>query len=460
MSCPNKQDRTAMLRIVVLMSLLAAGTADAQPAEPGKPCVAEAVPGEFIVKLRDADPSTYAAFSLRLQTLGLEQLRPLTLIDAVVVRALPGTRLHSVPPGIMKFEAESLREKLQPDIEYIQPNYLWCAAGTPGDPLFSQQWALKRIGAPKAWDSVTGSRDVIVGVIDSGIDIRHPDLMANLWTNPRELPNFIDDDGNGIIDDLHGIRVENGSIIPDPTDTTGHGTHVAGIIGAVGDNDIGVAGVNWRVTLMALRFLNSNNQGNTADAIDCLKYGIENGVRIFNLSWGGGSYDRALEQALRTVGERGILVVAAAGFGAQDIDANPYFPASYDLENILVVMASDRSDERYTPSNMGCRTVDVAAPGVDILSTFSCKPYEAASGTSAATPHVTGAAALLLALRPDWSATELKRYLLNSADRIPELAGTSATGGRLNVEKAVEWTVNNRDPGSLETAACKDHIPP
>ena len=238
-----------------------------------------------------------------------------------------------------------------------------------------------------------------MAVIDSGIDYTHEDLAANMWQNPGEVPgNSIDDDGNGYIDDVPGIDTFNGD--SDPIDDNDHGTHVAGIVGAVGDNNIGVVGVNWQVQMMALKFLDSGGVGSVEDAIEALDYVIDMkvnhgiNVKITNNSWGGGAFSQALYDTVAAARDADILFIAAAGNANQDNDESPHYPSSFDLSNVIAVSASDHNDAKASFSQWGSVSVDVAAPGADILSTTRSNTYSTFSGTSMATPHESGLAAV------------------------------------------------------------------
>jgi subtilisin family serine protease len=264
-------------------------------------------------------------------------------------------------------------------VEWVEPNYLMHAQASAGDTYFYRQWGLSNIGqkingtagtagadldAPAAWDISTGDRHIVVAVIDTGCDLNHPDLAANIWTNPGEIPgNGIDDDGNQYVDDIHGWDFSDQD--NDPQDATGHGTHVAGIIGAEGDNARGVTGVAWRVSIMPLRFMNAFEEGSTADAIRAIDYALAMGAKIINCSWGSSSYSRALQNVMAGADA---LFICAAGNNSQDTDVHPFYPASFGEENILSVAASDTVDELAWFSNFGSATVDVAAPGAGIFS--------------------------------------------------------------------------------------------
>ncbi|HET8945499.1 MAG TPA: S8 family serine peptidase, partial [Candidatus Polarisedimenticolia bacterium] len=341
----------------------------------------------------------------------------------------------AVPEAIRRLEGA-------PDIAYAEPNYLLHATRIPDDPLFARQYSLLNTGqddgtpgadidATRAWDLSTGGASVVVAVIDSGIDLDHPDLASNLWTNPDEIPgNQVDDDGNGLVDDVHGWDFVNED--DDPHDDVGHGTHVAGIIAGAGNNAVGITGIAWRAQLMPLKFLDAGGFGTVADAIQAIDYAAAKGARILNASWGGGDYSTALLEAIREAGTREALLVAAAGNDGSDSDRAPFFPAGYAAPNIVAVAASDRRDRLASFSNFGGTTVDLAAPGVDVLSTLPGGRYGLASGTSMAAPHVSGVAALVLGLAPRMPAASLRRRLLEHAEPIVGLADKVATSARVN----------------------------
>jgi subtilisin family serine protease len=335
-----------------------------------------------------------------------------------------------------------------PAVQRAEFNYTVSLAEVlPNDPMFSELWGLHNRGlgggtfdadidAPEAWSTQTCSRDIIVAVNDTGIAHSHPDLAANMWVNPGEIPgNRRDDDGNGFVDDVYGYDFANGDGNPD--DDHLHGTHVAGTIGAVGNNGRGVVGVCWRVRLMAVKFLNASGYGSTAGAIKSIQYATAMGAHIMNNSWGGGPFSQALRDAIADANDAGVLFVAAAGNDGRKIDAVPFYPASYDVANVLSVAATDRNDRLAIFSNYGTKNVDLAAPGVAILSTMPGGAYGVLSGTSMAAPHVVGAAALVWSQDLSLDMSNVKALLLNSVDVIPTLSGKVATGGRLNVFNAL-----------------------
>lgn len=324
-----------------------------------------------------------------------------------------------------------------------EPDWLVFTTETPNDPQFSQLWGLHNRGqtggvvdadidAPEAWSRTTGSREsVVVGVIDSGVDYLHEDLAANMWRNPGEILNGKDDDGNGFVDDIHGYDFYQDDALP--SDGQSHGTHCAGTIGATGDNQIGVAGVCWKVRLMALRFIGTST-GTTSDAIQCQEYATLMGASLTSNSWGGGGSSVLLQDAIRDAGNANMLFVAAAGNNTRNLDELPHYPAAYSLENIISVAASTDLDELSDFSNYSETQVDLAAPGSSIYSTIP-GGYGFKSGTSMAAPHVAGALALALSIRPDEDAQALKTRLLGSVDLLPAFAGRTVTGGRLNLAR-------------------------
>ena len=368
---------------------------------------------------------------------------------------VPGLHEVRLAPGIDVDRAVAAY-RANPLVMYAEPNYRVHAALTPNDPGFGNLWGLNNTGqtggtpdadidAPEAWDHWTGNGSTIVAVIDTGVDYTHPDLAGNMWTNPGEVrDDGLDNDGNGIVDDYFGAnfvyRDASGNPTGDPYDDHYHGTHVAGTIGAVGNNGEGVAGVSWNVRIMAVKFLDSSGSGYTSDAIDGLNYAVAEGAKISNNSWGGGPYDQGLADAIQAAGLQGHLFVAAAGNSGTNADFDPMYPAAYDLDNIVSVAALDQNDGLAYFSNYGANSVDLGAPGVGVYSTFPGNGYGTLDGTSMATPHVTGVAALIRDLHPDWSAAQVKQQLLGTVDPVGALDGLTVTGGRLNAAAAVTGT--------------------
>jgi len=329
-----------------------------------------------------------------------------------------------------------------PAVAYAEPNYLVRRSGVPNDPQFSDQWALEKIQAIQAWDLAKGSYDVKVGVIDTGIDYNHPDLQGNIWKNPGETPaNGIDDDGNGYIDDVYGWDFVNAD--NDPMDGHNHGTHVAGTIAAATNNSKQVSGVAWHTKLVALKFLSDGGWGYTSDAIDAIAYCVAMDIPISNNSWGGGGYSQALKDVINESGDAGHLFCAAAGNSGTDNDQSPHYPSNYDSPNVVSVAASDPNDQLAYFSCFGEISVDLAAPGTGILNLIANGGSAYMSGTSMATPHVAGAAAVLLSQNPNARHQELKNLLMNSTDPIDAFQGKMVSGGRLNLFEAVQSSSPN-----------------
>jgi subtilisin family serine protease len=335
----------------------------------------------------------------------------------------------------------------------VEPDFAIAPKALSDDPSFGSLWGLNNVGqsggvfdadidAPEAWNTTTGSRSVVVAVIDTGVDYTHRDLAANAWQNPGEIAgDGIDNDRNGFVDDVFGYDFVNRD--GDPMDDNGHGTHVAGTIGAVGDNGTGVVGVAWQVSIMGLKFLSGSGSGSTSGAIAAINYATrmrrDFGVNIVatNNSWGGGGFSTSLRDAIEAGGRAGILFVAAAGNEATDNNASPSYPASYTSDAIISVAATTRTNQLASFSNWGATSVDIGAPGSSIYSTVPGNAYATYSGTSMATPHVTGAIALLAAANPQATAPQLRSAVLSTAVPVPALAGRVATGGLLNVAAAL-----------------------
>jgi subtilisin family serine protease len=321
------------------------------------------------------------------------------------------------------------------------PDYLRFPALEPDDPDYTQQYAHGLIGSAAAWDVSTGSSEVVLAVLDTGMDLDHPDLAANLWANPGEIAgNGIDDDGNGYADDMHGWDMADDDNVPD--DTNGHGTHVAGIAGAVGGNATGLAGVNWSVSLLPLRIGSTSfTVSSVVEALDYL-YALrtEQGVNVVvsNNSYSGEGISEAEQAAIDRQGEAGILFVAAAGNNTTDVDATPVYPGAHAGSHVINVANSDRADNLSATSNFGASSVDLAAPGVEILSTWTGNGSTTRSGTSMAAPQVTGAVALAFAAAPEADAQAVRNALLASVDVVPALSGSTVTGGRLNVGRLLD----------------------
>ncbi|MFN6364317.1 MAG: S8 family serine peptidase, partial [Aphanizomenon sp.] len=335
-----------------------------------------------------------------------------------------------------------------PTFKYIEPDYTITTAATiPNDPSFGQLWGLNNTGqsggtpdadidAPEAWDIQKGNPNLVIGVIDTGVDYNHTDLVGNIWTNAGEIAgDGIDNDNNGYIDDIRGWDFAYND--NNPMDVQGHGTHVSGTIAGKGNNGVGVTGVAWNAKIMPLKFLNDSGSGSTSNAILAINYATAKGVKLTNNSWGGGGYSQALYDAINAAGQQGALFIAAAGNSSQNTDINPAYPASYNLANIISVASTTNTDGLSSFSNYGLTSVDLGAPGSGIYSTLPNNSYGTYSGTSMASPHVAGAAALVWSQNPTWTAQQVKNTLMNTGDSIAALAGKTVSGKRLNVFNAL-----------------------
>ncbi len=486
--------RALLLGIIAV--LLAAFAASAAAELPGKVQIDSADPFKVIPVSRGQKEPTWAEGEIlvRLKTYmsaadadaqaAAEDFRSLNaVLGAEVVEAIPVSAAADVYklkiPATMSVAEAVIRYESSPFVRYAEPNYLWYPDATyPNDRFFTYEWlynmhntgnqaATERwfhaplpgadINAPEAWDVRTDASDVIVCVIDQGIQSYHPDLAPNMWVNEAELHGEpgVDDDGNGFVDDVYGydFYYDDGTIYHDDPNDDYHGTHCAGIIGARGNDAVaggfhgGVAGVAWNVQIMSCKFLGPGG-GQSDNAIKALNYAKKMGATITSNSWGGGGYSKSLEEA---IANSGMLFIAAAGNEGVDNDIMPHYPSSYDLPNVIAVAATEWNDKVANFSNWGANSVDIGAPGHMIL---SCYPDGTESvwawmgGTSMATPHVAGAAALLIAEYPDlpqypgapgWMPGQetIKDILLKSGDPLPDLMGTTTTGRRLNVANAL-----------------------
>ena len=366
---------------------------------------------------------------------------------------------HLIPAIAATVPISALTE-LEEDagIERIEPDLLIFADPAPNDPEYGNQWALNNEGqtggtpdadidAPEAWAITTGSASVVIAVVDTGAQVApgfsgsvstHPDLATNLWVNPGEIPgDGIDNDLNGYVDDIHGWNFYDGeswlfySVAEDE-----HGTHVGGTIASTGNNGTGVTGVNWQAQLMILKFIGPFG-GYTSDAIAAIQYATDNGAKVVNASWGGGGFSLALKSSIEACS---CVFVAAAGNDGTDNDVTAHYPSSYNSANLIAVAATDHNDNVASFSNFGATSVDLGAPGVSILSTVPIDSYDSFSGTSMATPHVSGVAGLIYSLSPGLTPVEVKDQILNGVDSIPALAGITYSGGRLNAANSLGAT--------------------
>lgn len=314
------------------------------------------------------------------------------------------------------------------------------------DPAIHKKWGLAKSNALDAWQLTTGSRDIVVAIVDTGIDVNHPDLKNNLWRNPGETgkdkngkdkaSNGIDDDNNGFIDDVHGWNFSHNN--NNVTDHHGHGTHIAGIVGAEGGNNYGVTGVAPKVSLMVLKYFNKESDGNELNnTIKAFNYATKMNAHIINYSGGGNSFSPAEFQSVKRAEQKGILFVAAAGNERSNSDFHKYYPADYDLDNIISVTAINPALRVLSSSNYGLTTVDIAAPGENIYSTMPGQSFGPMTGTSQATAFVSGVAALLMAHNRDFDAKAVRKYILRTGDSLQWLKDKTSTSKKLNVYKTL-----------------------
>lgn len=421
------------------------------------------VNGEFIVKLRDSDSKTAQAsvFTGLLKALGSGSV--LSVNSFQTDKSMHVVKLAKDSD----LDAAMARLKAEPAVQYVEPNYVIRAFddGAPNDADFSKLWGMSNNGQADSsgqvgkagsdinvlplWKKgIVGSRNVLVAVIDTGIDWNHPDLKENIYTNPGEIDgDGIDNDGNGFIDDVHGWNFAGKN--NNSKDDHGHGSHCSGTIGGMGNNGVGVAGVNWEVTLLPVKFLDASGSGSLQGAIESINYARMMKANIMSNSWGGGGFSQTLMDAIVATRDAGIIFVAAAGNESNNNDASPTYPATYEVENIISVAATDNKDGIASFSNYGTRSVHVAAPGVRVFSTVKDGGYDTYSGTSMATPHVSGIAALLLSVNPTWTFSEIKARLIATSDPVAALRKKVMAKGRVNTFNAL----NNVVPPSNEPPA-------
>lgn len=347
---------------------------------------------------------------------------------------VPGLENWKLPPGLSVPQAQQALQR-NPNVLYAEPDYIVYADVTPNDPFYVNLYGMGKINAPAAWDTFAGDANFVVAIIDTGINYTHPDLAANMWLNPGEVAgNGLDDDANGYIDDVYGWDFANND--NNPADGHGHGTHTAGTVGAVGNNGVGVAGVNWNVKLAALKFLSDAGSGSTSNAIKAVQYAVKEGIKVSNNSWGGGGFDQSLYDAINASRSVGHLFVAAAGNNGANNDLTPFYPASYNLDNLISVAATDSSDAKASFSNYGVTSVDLGAPGVNIYSTLP-SGYGSMSGTSMASPHVAGVAALVYGYHPSWTYQQVRDSIFNTVRQVASLSGKTVTGGIVDAAAAL-----------------------
>ncbi len=414
------------------------------------------VPGELIVKVK---PSALLKSQAEIFDAGrftIMEIKPFETKNDMFVIRLKGDKETA---SYLQAAASN------PDLEYAEPNYILRISGQrdvradageviPTDSEFGLLWGMKNtgqkepgngvagkagadIGATKAWAVTTGNREISVAVIDTGVDYTHPELAENIFLNTAEIAgNGIDDDGNGFIDDIHGWNFA-GVSTNDPMDDNEHGTHCSGTIGAKGNNGQKIAGVTWNVRILPLKFLTGGGSGTLADAVKAIQYATKMKVNVMSNSWGGGGFSQAMFDSIKEAKDAGILFIAAAGNDGQNSDNSPHYPAGYQLDNVMAVAASTNLDTLASFSTYGKRTVHIAAPGHKIYSSVPKGGYDTFSGTSMATPHVSGAAALLWGTNTAMTYAEVKERLLKSRDFVPSFTRKVASSGRLNIYNAI-----------------------
>jgi thermitase len=429
------------------------------------PALSPHVPGEALVKVK---PGLTGRFLAKKSLLGAEVKDELRLVAGNYF--LLKSTAKSTASLVSQLEA-------LPEVIFAEPNYIYktealTATGAPADPLYEKLWGLRNTGAnepdrsggtsttpgvagadvaaEKAWAITRGSNKIVVAIIDTGIDYRHPDLEKNLWVNMMEIPgNQVDDDQNGYVDDVYGWNAEGNH--GDPMDGNAHGTHCAGTIGAEHNNGQGVAGVMADVALMGVKFLSDTGSGTLADAVEAIDYATRMNVDVMSNSWGGGGFSQALFDAITAAKDKGIVFVAAAGNDSNNNDNRASYPASYQIDNVISVASHTAQDVLSSFSNFGRRTVHVAAPGTNILSTVPNGQYKVFSGTSMATPHVSGLVGLLLAETGRLPVLELRERLMATTVPGAGYRQTTAAQGRVNAYNFVTDTRIPR-PGPEESA--------
>ncbi len=470
-----KSLRNLSKAVLALLPLTAAGLLSAAHAAPLAPEPApEHIPGEMVVKVRQNGPMTLGAkkeiLSSRIRT-ALGQGQILAIDGFQTDSSLFKVKIKD--DAALQMMIESFEN--EPAIEFAEPNFIYRTmqsesnptdpvSNLPNDPEFSKLWGIQNVGqadsagqvgtagsdigvVPLWQKGLTGSKDILVAVIDTGIDHTHPDLAANVFTNAGEIAgNGIDDDKNGFVDDVHGWNFEAKS--SNAKDDHDHGSHCAGTIGGTGNNGIGVVGVNWNVTMLPVKFLSASGSGSLQGAIESINYARMMKVNIMSNSWGGGGFSQALMDSIVAAKEAGIVFVAAAGNESNNNDAKPTYPASYDVDNIISVAATDNRDTIAKFSNYGAARVHVAAPGVKVFSTTKDGKYAAFSGTSMATPHVAGIAALMLADQPTLTYQEVKARLIQTSVPVKGLKRKVLAKGRVSAFNAVNGIIPPTDEPS------------
>ncbi len=416
---------------------------------------AEVVPGEYIIKLKKGvSPKSFFSNS-----------RVQSMVNKTKRLRVRNTQIYRVKVNSNVKVATVKKLMSHPMIDFIEPNYILEVPRTkrsrayslrelPKDDMFNQLWGLHNeedtdINVVPAWDKTKGRREVVIAVVDTGIDLEHPDLKENLWVNEAEANGKpgVDDDNNGYVDDIHGYDFIDQDSTPE--DGHSHGTHCAGTIGAVHDS-LGVAGVVKNATLMASKIFNADGRTTTAAIVEAITYSADNGAHVMSNSWGGGGASQAIKGAIEYANSKGSIFVAAAGNNGTDNDKRPHYPSNYEIDNIIAVAAYQKNGRGASFTCYGKKSVDVAAPGVNILSTVLDGKYASYSGTSMATPHVSGVVGLILAMNPEWlgkkgdkklvkvDPKKIRDLLISTSTKTDELKDISVSGGRVDVDKALE----------------------
>ncbi|UOF00372.1 S8 family serine peptidase [Bdellovibrio reynosensis] len=387
------------------------------------------VPGEFVVKLKPQ-------LSVHSPRHEIE-----ARLKSTVISTIPEQNIVVIRRPVFELQEEVVKILSEnPWVDIAEPNYIYKASRIPNDPMLGLLWGLRNIGqsdidrnpgvrdmdidAEKAWDITTGSKKILVAIIDSGVEYTHPDLVENIWVNEKEEngKEGVDDDNNGIIDDIHGANfVKADKPTGDPLDDYGHGTHVAGTLGAIGDDAMGIVGVAWHVTMLPVKFLDEEGEGTLDAAIKAINYANKMGAKILSNSWGGGGYSANLKLAIEESHKANALFVASAGNDENDNDKTPSYPANYEVANVISVAAITNKGQLADFSNYGRYTVDVAAPGVNIYSSYLYGDYTSMSGTSMAVPHVSGIAALMWSDKPDLLNTRVRSRIMATSKRVGNL---------------------------------------
>lgn len=419
----------------------------------------QSVPGEFVVKLKPG------MMRMSAQTLS-QQLK------GFVTQKISGQNIVVVKKAVFETNDSAIKTLNEnPMVEIAEPNFIYKINKAPTDPLYIQTWGLSNVGqadpknqvgvagvdvnAEKAWEIQTGTREKIIAVIDTGIDYTHPDLVDNMWVNEAEQNGKagVDDDNNGVVDDIYGYNAITGT--GNAKDDQGHGSHCAGTIGARANNGIGVAGVNWNVRMMAVKFLDAGGSGSLADAIKAIDYATKMGAHVMSNSWGGGGFSQTLLDAIKRSNEAGAIFIAAAGNEYNNNDNSPTYPSTYQVENVMSVAAIDNRGAKADFSNYGKKTVHLGAPGVNVMSTTGGS-YKSFSGTSMATPHVAGVAALLWANEPNLTAAQIKERLVATVRPLASMKGKTRTGGIVDAYGALTNTQappDMNDPSNWATVS-------